>query len=174
MSMHLSRKAVLAGLAAALASAGAAVAKATPKATKVERDALGRIVKWTGEDGASYTVQYRDDFPELRLKDYPGLAAYAFRSVVMVSKAGVRTASLRGFAWGPAAKAPLHAREKNDVAGVFLQHGFDNETAIARAARGRLQAHAQWTEQDFLEGVKDALKQPQSASVTPTFITFTR
>lgn len=174
MSTHLSRKTVLAGLAAALASAGSVGAKATPKATKVERDALGRIVKWTGDDGTAYTVQYRNDFPELRLRDYPGFAAYAFQTVVMVSKAGVKTAAMRGFAWGPAAKAPLHAREKNDVTGVFLQQGFDNETAIARAARSRLQAHARWAEQDFLEGVKDALKHPQSASITPTFISFTR
>lgn len=174
MSVHLSRKAVLTGLAAALALAGSAAAKATPKATKVERDPLGRIVKWTGEDGTTYSVEYRHDFPELRLKDYPGFAAYAFRSVVMISKAGIKTSSLRGFAWGPAAKAPLHARQTGDASGVFLQQGFDNETAIARAARGRFNAHAQWTEQDFLEGVKDALKQPQAASLTPTFIKFTR
>lgn len=174
MSVHLSRKAVLAGFAATLALAGSAVAKATPKATKVERDALGRIVKWSGDDGTTYSVEYRHDFPELRLKDYPGLAAYAFRSVVMMSKAGVKTASLRGFAWGPAAKAPVHAGEQNAAAGVFLQQGFDNETAIARAARSRFSAHAQWSEEDFLEGVKAALKQPQSASITPTFINFTR
>lgn len=174
MSAHLSRKTVLAGLAAVLASAGSAAAKATPKATKVERDAAGRIVKWTGADGTSYAVRYRRDFPELRLKDYPGFAAYAFQSVVMFSKAGVKTASLRGFAWAPIANTPIHAREANDVAGVFLQQGFDNETAITRAARSRFQSHAQWTEQDFLEGVKDALRQPQSASVTPTFISLTR
>lgn len=174
MSARLSRKAVLTGMAAALAVAASADAKATPKATKVERDALGRIVKWTGDDGTTFQVQYRADFPELRLRDYPDFAAYAFQSVVMISKAGIKTSSLRGFAWGPAAKAPLHAREKNDVSGVFLQQGFDHDTAIARAARSRFNAHAQWTEQDFLEGVKDALKQPQSASITPTFIKFTR
>lgn len=175
MSTHLSRKTVLIGLAAALASAGAAHAKATPKATKVERDVLGRIVKWTGDDGTTYSVQYRNDFPELRLKDYPGLAAYAFQSVVMLSKAGAKAASMRGFAWGPApAKGPIHTQEKNDVAGVFLQEGFDHDTAIARASRSRFNAHTQWTEQDFLEGVKDALKQPQTASLLPTFINFRR
>lgn len=175
MTDRPTRKAVLAGFAAAAASAAAASAAepfvapllsgsggkapdAPGEAASIERDRLGRIVRWVGKDGRSYTVQYRTDFPALRLADYPGLAAWAFASVTAAGASGLRSVANAGFAWGPDGAAPAHAAAGNPARGVFVQNGFDSEAAIARAARGRLRASHIWAEQDFLRGVEDALK----------------
>ncbi|MBY0421141.1 MAG: hypothetical protein K2Q06_02475 [Parvularculaceae bacterium] len=159
MANRLTRKAVLAGLAAA--AAATVPARAAAPSAKIERDALGRIVGWTGPDGVRYAVEYRTDFPPFRLADYPGVAAYAFKHVTATGRDGVRTARFSGFAWGPdrkAESAPNHATAGAPARGVFVQNGFDSAEAIARAARGRLRALHLWTEQDFLAGVADALK----------------
>lgn len=170
MSRRLTRKEMLAGLAAGAAGAATSARAAgrqdflSPStsgetvAAKVERDPQGRIVKWVGADGRSYAVEYRNDFPALRTDDYPGVAAWAFSTVTAVGAGGVRNVAFTGFAWGPDRKAPAHAAAGNPARGVFIQKGFDFDAAIARAARGRLRALHLWTEQDFLRGVEDALK----------------